>query len=283
MAITGNTYNPGTQGAAWVNEVWANTIDREAYNLAKIRPLILKQPALHKKLHIPKHAALSPSTIADTVDMSGHGLTFSANTEVEFTKTPHTVSLNVSVNDNQIGRMMVDPKDTLRTSITSALAQNVDQAIATLFAALTTNISGSYAAPLDLSTILEAKSKCRVGAKEYADDGQMNFVYSDTQEDSVLSIGNFVQAYVRGDNENPAVGGKIIEAYGLRFVCTGNVQNSGGGYNNCVFIQRAFVISFNQEPTVEAQRFGLATWLLGWSDFGTDTLRDGYAALAKSN
>lgn len=284
MAITGSVYTPGSGGTgnAWVNEVWANLIDREAYELAVIYPLIKEYPSLHGKLHIPKHAALSASTISGTTDMSGFGLTFSANTEVEKTITPSTVNLNVSVNANQIARMMVDPQDTLRTSIDMSIAQNIDQGVATLFQALSTNISGSYAAPLDKSAILEAKSKVKAGAKEYASD-QINFCYHHLQDDSVMSIGDFVQAYVRGDAQNPAVGGKIIESFGIRFYSTGNIRNAGGGFNNCMFISRAFGISFNQKPTVKAQEDGLATWLLGWADYGTDTVRDGYAALLKSN
>jgi len=275
-------YAPGDTGLRWVNEVWARMIDREAYELAVIYPLVKKYEPLHGKLHVPKHAAFSASTIAGTVDMSGAGLTFSANTEVEFTTTPSTVNLNVSVNANQIARMLVDPQDTLRTSIDMSIAQNIDQAVATLFQSLTTNISGSYAAPLDKSAILEARSKVKAGAKEYASN-QINFCYHHLQDDSVMSIGDFVQAYVRGDSQNPAVGGKIIESFGIRFYSTGNIRTAGGGFNNCMFIERAFGISFNQEPTVKAQEDGLATWLLGWADYGTGTVRDGYATLLKSN
>ena len=275
-------YAPGNTGAAWVNEVWANTIDRAAYALAVIYPLFSQQKPLHKKLHIPKHDVLTASTIADTVDMSGSGLTFSANTEVEFTATASTANLNVSVNANQIARMMVDPQDTLRTSIELALAQKIDQDAATLFTGATTNISGSYAAPLDLSTVLEAKSKVKAGAKEYA-SAQINFCYHDLQDDAVMSIGNFVQAYVRGPGEQPAVSGKIIEGYGLRFYSTSNIRNSGGGFNNGMFIERAAAISFNQTPTVKGQDNGLAVWLLGWADYGYGTVRDGYLCNLKSN
>ena len=274
-------YAPGGAGAAWVNEVWAPMIDRGAYALAVLWPLISEKDPLHKKLHIPKHDVLTPATIADTIDMSGLTLTFSANTETEFTKAPSTISLNVSVNANQIARMMVDPQDTLRTSIELAMGAKVDQDVAALFTAFTTNISGSYATPLDKSVILEAKSKVKAGAKEYA-SAQINFAYHDLQDDSVMSIGDFVQAYVRGDGEKPAVAGKIIEAFGLRFVSTSNIQNAGGGFNNAAFIERGLVISFNQKPTVKAQEDGLATWLLGWADYGTGTIRDAYNCLAKS-
>src|SRR5262249_35575544 len=147
--------------------------------------------------------------------------------ETEKAFTPSTVNLNVSVNYNQLARMIVDPADTLRTSIELAIAQKIDQDSAALFTALTTNISGTYGVAVDKSGVLEARSKVKYGAKEYG-DAQINFCYHHLQDDAVMSIGDFVQAYVRGDATNPAVGGKIVESFGIRFQSTGNIQITTG-------------------------------------------------------
>lgn len=276
---SGTAYNP-TTGANWVAQVWAKTIDRQAYEKAIVWPKVLEVDQLKKQLNIPKHDNLTPSVIADNTDI--YEPTFSANTEGTVAVTPTMNNLNVSVDYRTIERMMLDPRDTLKTSIEMALGVAVDKQVTALWPSLTTNIGGSYAADLDLPTILAARSQVRTGAKEYAEPGKYVFVYHPLQDDAVMGIGQFTQFYIRGDKQNPAVGGVIGEAYGIQFVPSGNVANSGGGYNNAMFIERAFVISFNQRPTIKLQEHGLAHWLLGWSDAGAATLRDPYAALLKS-
>lgn len=284
MAITGSVYTPGSGGTGnkWVAQEWAKRFDRQAYEKAAIYSKIDQVPKPGAQLHIAKHDNLTAATFGETSDMSSFGLTFSANSEGEITFTPGTVNLNVSVNANTMARMEFDPTDELRVSMEASVAQFIDQDVASLFSALTTNVVGDYASDLDLAKILQARSLCKAGAKEFADPGKYLFWYHHLQDDAVMSIGNLTQAYARGDNQNPAVGGVIQEAYGIQFIPTGNVRNSGGGFNNCLAVARAFGIGWNQQPTVKAQENGLATFLLAWADYGKATKRDAYAVLVKS-
>lgn len=289
MAITGSVYAPGsvssgTTATKWVAEEWAKRFDVQAYEKAAIWSKIDDVGRLGNRLHIPKHDNLTAASVGDSTDMSSFGLTFSANTEGEITFTPGTVNVNVSVNENVLQRMQFDPTDDLRQSMEAAVAQYIDQDVASLFSALTTNVVGDYASDIDLSKILEARSKVKAGAKQFADPGKYLFFYHHMQDDNVMSIGNLTQAYARGDSQNPAVSGVIQEAYGIQFIPTGNVRSSGGGggYNNCLTIGRAFGIGFNSRPTVKAQPNGLATFLLAWCDYGKATKRDAYACLIKS-
>jgi hypothetical protein len=277
--INGTAYNP-TTGAKWVAEVWAKTIDRQANEKAVVWPRVLEMDQLKNKLHIPKNDVLSTSVISDATDILEP--TFSANTETEVTVSPIMNNVNVAVDYRTIERMMLDPRDTLKQNIEMALGVSLDKQVTALWSSLTTNVGGTYAADLDLPTILAARSQVKAGAKEYADPGKYVLCYHHLQDDAVMGIGQFTQFYIRGDKQNPAVGGVIGEAYGIQFVPTGNVVNSGGGYNNCLFIERAFVLSFNQRPTIKLQEHGLSHWLMGWSDAGAATLRDPYAALLKS-
>ena len=277
---TGTGYNPGTTGAKWVAEVWAKTIDRQAYEKAVIWPKVLEMDQLKNKLHIPKHDNLSATVVAGTSDIFEP--VFQANTETEVTVSPTYINIPVSIDVRTLARMIVDPRDTVKTSIEMSMGAYIDSAVAALFPALTTNVTGSYAVDVDLPTILQARSLVKAGAKEYADPGKYVFAYHHKQDDAVMGIGQFTQFYIRGDKQNPAVGGVVGEAYGIQFVPTGNVADSGGGFNNSVFIERAFVVSFNQRPTIKLQEHGYAYWLLGWAEYGTATLRDPYAALVKS-
>jgi hypothetical protein len=284
MPISGSGYTPGSTGTAnkWVAEEWAKRFDVQAYEKAAIWSKIDDVGRVGATLHIPKHDNLTAATVGGTTEMSSFGLTFSANTETDIQFTPSTVNVNVSVNDNTLQRMQFDPMDDLRASMESAISQFIDQDVASLFTSLSTNIVGDYATDIDLAKILEARSLCKAGAKQFADPGKYLFFYHHLQDDNVMSIGNLTQAYARGDSQNPQVSGVIQEAYGIQFIPTGNIRNSGGGFNNCLCVGRAFGIGFNQRPTVKAQPNGLATFLLAYADYGKQTKRDAYAVLVKS-
>lgn len=276
---SGTVFTPGGAGLAWVEDVWDKEIDVEAYERSVIRRFISDRPRGLGQMHIRKHGNLTPSTLATTADLGEPA--FSANTETEFTMTPNWVDLNVSVSDMVLARMAQDPSDTFKASIESAIAQKMDQDIATLFAAFITNISGNYASSLDKAKILDAKSKVHAGAKEFGDD-DLHFFYHHLQDDAVLTVDSFVNAQVRGSGEKGAVSGRVGSGFGLQFHRTGNVRNSGGGFNNGIIPKRAIVIAFNQRLKVEAQRHGKANWILGGADYAVGTVRDAYCGLLKS-
>lgn len=283
MAITGTAQTPGASLSAWVQDVWDSEIDRLCYQLQKFVPLITEKKPLNNKLHIQLHGNLTPGTVASTADMSGHGLTFSANTETEKTITPGIVALNVSINDSVGWRMQNDPEDTFKKSIEMAMAQKEDQDLLSLIIALTTNTEGSYASPLSKSDFLSLQAKVKNGLGEYAGEG-LNFIYHNLVEDSVLNIDAFVSASYRGVTQNgPAVSGNMETGFGTKFVPCGNVNSPAAGQYACsIFGKRAFAISRNKRPSVEVQRFGAANWLICTSDYGYSTVRDQYAGLLKS-
>lgn len=285
MANTITPYAPGSAGAGyrWVNEVWSKSIERAPYELAAILPNCTEYEAIHGKLHIPQHANLSPSArdTTNTADMTD-ALTFQANTETEQTISPGTVDLNTSINENQAKRMMVDPQDVLRVSIEKAFAQKIDQDLATLFTSAVLGATGAYGSALDLTTILNAKARLGKNTKEYGDD-MIFFAYAHENEPAVLSTNNLISAQIRGDGANPAVSGRVVDAFGIRWLKTGNVRNSGGGFNNGMWVKRGIGVGFNIKAYVKTQEHGHGTWLLGLADYGYVTVRDAYIANAKSN
>lgn len=284
MAITMAGYYPGSTGLRWVNEVWAKMIERAPYELGAILPNCTEYESMHGKFHLPQHANLSPSTLdtAGTTDMTDT-MTFQANTETEITITPGTTDLNTSINENQAKRMQMDPQDVLRVSIEKAFAQQIDQNIATLFTGAVLGATGAYGSALDLTTILNAKARLGKNAKEYAEDGMIYFAYAHENEPAVLSSNNLISAYIRGGGDKPALTGRVVDAFGMRWLKTGNIRNSGGGYNNGMWIKRGIGVSFNIKPYVKTQEHGHGTWLLGLAEYGYAKVRDAYIANAKSN
>lgn len=283
MAITGTPNTIGTQLAAWAADEFDTEIDRLAYQRQKLVPYIARKKPPKASLSIPLHAHLTPSSIATTADMSGHALTFSANTETEKVITPGTVTLNVSINDHVAWRMMTDPTDTFKESIVMAMAQKEDQDISSLFPALTTNTAGSYASPFGKSDYLSLQASVKHGAGEYADEG-LYFAYHNLVEDSVFNIDAFVSAAFRGvTKESPAVSGVIPMGFGVTFIPCGNINSPvAGQYANAIWARRAFAIAHNKRASVEAQRFGAANWLICTADYAYGTVRDAYAGLLKS-
>lgn len=284
MAQTiGTPYAPGTSGAGnlWVNEVWDGTIDRDAQERAKLYPLLMQKKSLHGKMHVRKHAAQAVTTAAGNLDMTD-GLTFAGSTETESTFTPSTVYLALSVNENQLDRMEIDPQDDMKVGIEMSIGAKIDTDVAGLFPSLSTNVVGTYAGDLDQSTILAAQALVEEGGKEYAEDFKIYFAYHHRQGDNIRSISPFISADIRGNGNSNAVSGQVIDVFGMKFVKTGNIKNSGGGFNNCAFIERAFAISFNRRIGIKTQDHGLGTWLLGRADYGYATIRDAYACLVKS-
>lgn len=282
----GGFYEPGTKGAKWVSQVWAKTFERAPYFRGVTLSRITEYEPLHGQFHLPQIGTFTPSAIASTVDMTNDGITFSANTETEFTVSPTTVTLATSINDNMLDRAASDPRSPLRDSFEMALAQYIDQQVFSKFSASVLGLTGGYGNPLDKSVVLNAQARIEVNAKEYADEGaEIFFAFHPSNAPAVRSISDFVSAYIRGDKSNPAVTGQVVNAFGLSFLSSGNVQtNSGGtGYDNAMWIKRGIGISFNKRPYVELQRRGLGYWLLAYTDFGVDKVRDAYIANPRSN
>lgn len=282
MALPGGStpYAAGNTGAAWVEDVWTNTIEQAAYDKAQVWPIVDPSPKPMSEVHIRKHAGFTAGTLANTADHSGHTLTFSSNTETEVTKTPTTININVAVNDQQLWQMSVDPMNTLRDSIEMALGAKVDQDLLSLITALTTNIEGDYATDVDKSAILALQSKVEHGAKQHG--SSFYLVFHTLQGDHIRSVSEFIRADIRGSGGSPAVSGMIPEAFGLKFIKSGNVQNSGGGYNNGVFVPSFATVGWNKRIGIERQRFGLSNWLIGVGEYIFVTKHDARAGLLKS-
>lgn len=276
---SGSSYIPGastpTLAYRWINEVWAKTLDRQAYEKDTIWKKFKQFDYLGNKFHIPKHDNLTPASVADTTDL--YEPTFSSNNEGETTITPGAIRLNVAIDDRTLARMAFDPTDTVKESIIMAMNQKVDQDAAANFNSLTTNSVGAVGADLTFADVLAARSAVKAGAKEYADVGDYIFVYHVLQDDNIMGISQFTQFIVRGKTDSAANTGYVGSGYGIQFVPSSNVYNTGAGFANAMFVSRAFGQGWSIKPKVEVQRHGPANWLIGLADYGSAIIRDAYA------
>lgn len=277
-------YQP-TNAAKWIDQKWAKFIERAPYFRGVMLTRATEFEPLHGQFHLPQMGTFTPTSVSSTTDMTHDGLVFSANTETEYTISPSTIILATSVNDNVMERAASDPKPVLRESFEMAMGQKVDQDIFSLFDASVLGASGGYGSVLDKSTILNVQARIEKNAKEYADDGQqIYFAFAPENGPAVRSTSDFVNAYIRGDGQNPAVSGRVVDAFGISFVPSGNVRTNAGatGYNNGMWIKKGIGFSFNIRPRVEVQRRGLGWWILAEADYGYGTVRDAYIGNVKS-
>jgi len=277
---TGTGYRPGDTAQKWVAQVYAKRVDRLSYELSKLLQRCNEEEALRGQLHIPKFDNLTVSTRTDSTDI--YEPTFTSNTEGEITVSPTYYDCNVAIDDRQLARMIFDPRGEIRTGIEMALAQQADINIATQFISFATNFAGDFVSDLTLATVLHARSLVLKGAKEYAGPGDLVLGYHTDQDDAVMGISPLTQWIARGDAGNAAKTGILGEGFGISFVPTTVIRNSGGGYNNGMFIKRTISYSFNIRPSTKLQEHGNAKWLLGQMDMGASIARDPYGCLVKS-
>ena len=277
---TGTGYNP-TQAAGWISKVYSPRFDRLCYERSKLRQRVDEGEALHGQLVIPKHDNLTVVTRADGTDI--YDAVVTSNTEGTITVSPTYYDCNVAVDDRTIARAVADPTAVIQEGAVLALSQQADINVATQFVSLTSNPLGSFAADLDLPTILAGRAAVLKGAKEYATIGELMFAYHTDQDDAVMGIGPLTQWSARGDANNAAKTGVLGEAFGIQFIFTTVVRNSGGGYNNCMFIKQGFVISYNIRPSTKLREaVGNSKVILSQMDMGVNIKRDSYSALLKS-
>lgn len=270
-----------TTAAKWVDQVWAKDIDVLAYEEEVFANKIVDTGRTGSTFHYPKHDNLSRATLTEA---NAANLTFVANTETEATMSPATTVVPVEVTLTLIARMMNDPSDMLKSSIEQSLAEGIDVTALTLVSALTTNVVGNNVDNFTKALILDADQKLSATAKKLytAGGGQGMCIVGVTQKDDLLDISDITNAQFRGDTVNPVVSGWVAKAFGIRFFESGNVQIASSTLWNVLFITRAFIIGFNQRPTVRMEEFQLVKRIIGWVDFAYATLRDQYACAIKT-
>ena len=284
---TGSPYSvASTQAAKWVASVYAKRVDRLAYELSKLMQRCNEEEPLRGGLHIPKFDNLTVASYSDSYGSPPstylYEPVFQSNAEGEITISPTYYDCNVAIEDRLLNRMIFDPRGEVRTGIELALSQQADINIATQFASFVGNFAGDYVSDLTLATILHARSLVLKGGKEYAEPGNLVLGYHTDQDDAVMGISPLVQWIARGDTGNAAKTGVLGEGFGISFVPTTVIRNSGGGYNNAMIIKRAVSYSFNIRPSTKLQDHGNAKWLLGQMDMGVSIARDQYGCLVKS-
>lgn len=231
---------------------------------------------INQKLHIPKVKRIA-ATGGSTY---GTGLTYTANTEEEVTISPIQAYAAVELTRSVYLRMDTSPESIYRKMILKGLAEFEDYYGAQLATGLTTNIKGSALANLDKGLAADVLQALTTTCRGEFVPGQTPWYLKlhNTQVKNLVLITDFTADYARGDSEKPNVSGWVSKALGAIIEQSGNIYVAAGIAHNLAYIEPAFVVGYNEEPTMlDAQPVELVTRLIGTEEFGMSEAFDEYA------
>lgn len=231
---------------------------------------------INQKLHIPKMKRIA-ATGGSTY---GTGLTYTANPEEEVTVSPIQAYAAVELARSVYLRMDTSPESPYRTMLLRGLAEYEDYYGAQLATGLTTNVKGSALAQLDKGLAADVLQALTTSCRREFVPGQTPWFLKlhNTQVKNLALITDFTADYARGDSEKPNVSGWVSKALGAMIEQSGNIYVAAGIAHNLAYIEPAFVVGYNEEPTVlDPQPYELVTRIIATEEFGMSEAFDEYA------
>jgi hypothetical protein len=228
------------------------------------------------KLHLPKVATIAATTLGST--SSGNSLTQTQNTEVDTTYSPTAKYSYVGINAHAKTRIINDGayQAVVRKQMLAGLEEAIDTDLFTLAASLSHTESG---ADVDKTMLLSAIGQLAEFGKGHIKVGQTDLmlVVHPREIKNVLATNEFVNAQFRGDSSNPAVKGWVANAYGVTMRESGLVYNPAGTAYQPLLEKMAWVLAWNQKPTVlDVQQYQLETRLIAWCEYAVGEFFDQY-------
>lgn len=152
-----------------------------------------------------------------------------------------------------------------RTGIRKQLAAAVNSQLdADLFALAPSLSSSESGADIDDAMLRSALKQLSTNAKNKFKVGQtpVRLFIHPSQIDSVLGVSTIREYQIRG-SAGSAPSGQMVNAYGISFAESGNVDLTAGSYSNALILPDAWAIGYNIKPSFLAeQQDGIVTRLI---------------------
>lgn len=270
-------YYPGTTGTSGGSldlETWMRTIEHPISEKAVFWPLCDKGDRPYSAEYVRKWDKYTSNTLTDGAAATyaiASALTWNAGNTSRVTITPAGIYCAVGYTENQKQYVEADLDGGIRTGIEDCLAEGADAAclatvpsLTAVYGGSTTHISASALRTLGAALDVNSNGGARTG------EGMVYGVFSPAAKPGLLAIPEVANADYRGDSENPNVRGTVVKAMGLTLRYTNAVYDAGGnGAEGVIFIPSAFVVAWNQRPTVIKQQDGLEHELIGYMNLGS--------------
>lgn len=278
------TITPGGSLTNVVEAEWAPTFKLQCNEEARIYNTFDTPDGVSKignLLHISKISRVAPTTgVAATHD--GKSLTYTANTETDFTVAPSFAYGAVEITKMAEQRLLRMPnyKAGLRKQIVSGLVAAKDAAAGLLATSIGT-ARGGIAQNFDKTFLLDGIGTLVENCRDMYSPGTGKWAFlhiHPRQLKNILAISEITNAQVRGDAEKPIRVGWVWEAYGLALSESGNVYVTGGVAHNMLHIKESHVYGLNADfGFLPEQPIELATRLIAFGEYGIAEQWDEYA------
>lgn len=97
----------------------------------------------------------------------------------------------------------------------------------------------------------------------------INLILDSGQIAPSLAIPEINQAWQRGDGTSPQVTGKLSTGYGLTFMYSTLVSQTGGAKYGAIWVPKCISYGYNEQPNAESQRFLKQTRLMADAEIGS--------------
>jgi len=219
-------------------------------------------------LYLRKLSAVSAQTLTpSTTAALRANLTITNPTDTRVTLAATSRYGFVGFDRPQLNRVVDDGnfRSGIRKQLTAAIRESVDVALFALGDDLSATESG---AAIDDAMIRSALGQLATNAKgKFSPDSPKLLVVHPTQLKNVWNVPAIKEYQIRG-----TIGSAVnlqMNAYGLVWRESGNVQNSGGSYFNPLLLKDAWALAWNEKPHIlDEQVDGLGVALVSYAEFG---------------
>lgn len=257
-----------TTAAKLLNEDWGPEAEYAINNVRGASKVIWDtgETYMHqggKVVHIPIIATVAGAAYSGSVS-------FTNNTETEITITPAVAYGAVQIQEDVLRTTFQPAPQLYAPAIAEGIFQKVDVDILSLFASFTSN-DRTDAADFTEATFQTLVSDILSNGGDKVMLGELYGFYHPAKWDTMMQIGNFIAASVRGDGASPAKTGVLGQAFGVNFMFTKNVQTSTT-LRNLILSKKSVILVRKNRPKIEMERTDLTTKVVGSLMYGVAAL-----------
>lgn len=274
--------SPGGVGAHFNYEVWDRTVENATYQKQLFIPRIDDGQRPYSKSHTRKHARLSANSLGSS-DV-GTGLLYQNPVGAEVTLTPAGNYVAVAWSENEDATTEVPLDSDLADEMEQALAEASD-GLALANVPTLTQFRGNAGADVDAAMFRNALALIQRNTNGMVVAGQTTIygILDVSQYPALMSIPEFTNAEIRGDDENPNVKGIWSKGGGVMLLLTTVAAEDGNGSHGCLWVPSAFKIGWNVRTRTKRQDLELQNRLILYNNFGSTVKHDLRAVGLRTN
>ena len=261
---------PGSTGEKLTVQRWKRGLGKALYDKQRFIPRLSETAEkIGYTLNVRRLGRVGVQTISSTSD--GTDVTFSDLAPTNTTITPTWVLCGAAYPDSMPRRMGEGDniKADYANNLNSALAAGLESIVLQNVVSATYTV-GNSGYSIEAAGLRYALGVLTSNTRFDSQPGdQINLILDAGQIAPSLAIPEINQAWQRGDGTSPQVTGKLSLGYGLTFMYSTLVAQSGGSKYGAVWVPKCISYGYNENPNAETQRFLKQTRLMADAEIGS--------------